>query len=343
METIQKAATGEMIDLRQQDDASFMAEVAPALDELEEIRKIKLKSYDWRLKVGMVAGGILTPICGWADWLLLTIQRGSDDSAAGLTVAMLGALYWWVTQPKRDYAKAYKVEVMPRIAKLLGNLRYIVDGKILMAEMILSKIVPDHHRYTSEDYFEGVYKGVQVKLSEINFEVRRRSNKRTYYVSVFKGLAILIAHPRPKFLGHTILRRDSSKVSKWFMEKGSKLEHANLVDPEFEKMFDVFTSDQVEARYLIDPAMIETLKELAAAFESGIVMAAYYGAKTLILIPSKKNHFEPQGIRIAATDPGSVQNMKHDLEQVLNLIDRLEMYEIGNRRAAAISQSSAAG
>lgn len=73
METIPQAATGEMIDLRQQDDATFMAEVAPALDELEEIRKVKLRAYDWRLKVGMVVGGILTPICGWADWLLLTI------------------------------------------------------------------------------------------------------------------------------------------------------------------------------------------------------------------------------------------------------------------------------
>jgi len=47
----------------------------------------------------------------------------------------------------------------------------------------------------------------------------------------------------------------------------------------------------------------------------------------LVLLPSQKNYFEPASIYTPATDPASIISMKQELGQVLDLVDRLEIYD----------------
>tara|TARA_B100001989_G_scaffold252619_1_gene235357 strand:+ start:7449 stop:8486 length:1038 start_codon:yes stop_codon:yes gene_type:complete len=313
-------------DVRGEEDDAFLEKSKVHLESLEEIRKRKLKTYNWRKKIAIPAAFIVTPLLGYIDYLLLFIQSSNDEGGGGLSLFALGALYWWVTQPKREYAKAFKQTILPELAKLFGDFKYILKGQIQLHEMQPSKILPRHDRYQSEDYFEGQYKGVNIKFSEIDFQQKRRNKNRTYYVSVFKGLAVLLELSGKKFYGHTIMDRDRGKISEWFKEKSSNLKRANLVDPEFEKIFDVYTNDQVEARYLIDPLMIERMKGLQAEYDGEAMTASFYDSKMLVLIQSKHNHFEPADLHIPATDPYSVLNMKKEIGEILSLIDRLELY-----------------
>lgn len=315
-----------MDNLRDIDDQVFYQSVLPRLQELEIIRQAKRKVYLMRRKIGIAAATVLTPICVALDWLLLRWQSG-DDSAAGLTFAMLGGLYWWVTQPKRQYAESYKSDILPSIARLFGDLTYNVKGKVPIEELKESKIIPAHNRYKSEDHFTGVYKGVGVTLSEIHLEKRVQSGKNTRYVTVFKGLIVLINMPREKFFGHTILLQNANRFAQWFTEKSHKLDRADLVDPEFEKAFDVYTNDQTEARYLIDPLMIENLKQMRDTYKAENFSAAYFKNQVLVMLPSNVNYFEPAHIDVQATDPQSIVSMKRELGQVLDLVDHLEIYD----------------
>lgn len=332
-----------MDDLRDIDEDGFYQSVLPRLQELELVRQAKLKVYLWRRKIGIAAATILTPPCMFLDWLLLRWQAGNDDSAAGLTVVVMGALYWWVTQPKRQYAHSYKQDILPRIARLLGDLVYQADGKIPMTALEESKIIPHHNRYSSEDYFTGTYKGIRITLSEIHLERRQRSGKRTSYVTVFKGLVVLIGMPREKFYGHTLLLENTNRLAQWFTEKNHQLDRADLVDPEFEKAFDVYTSDQVEARYLIDPVMIENLKKMRDTYDAKNFSAAYFKNQVLVLLPSHKNYFEPASIYTLATDPSSIISMKQELGQILDLIDRLEIYDAVSLYRAKITSAASVG
>lgn len=316
-----------MDNLRETDDETFYKMVLPRLEELEVVRQAKLAVYLFRRRIGIPLATIITPPCLYLDWLLLRWQAGNDDSGAGITFVVTGALYWWVTQPKRQYAEAYKKDILPGIAKLFGNLAYTLNGKIPMEELEPSKIIPSHNRYHSEDHFTGEYKGVKITLSEIHLKRRQRSGKRTTYVTVFKGLAVLIAMPREKFYGHTVLTQDVTAFGKWFQKQTSGLKHADLVDPQFEKAFDVFTDDQVEARYLIDPVMIENLKTMRDLYDAKTFSAAYYKNQVLVLLPSRRNYFEPANIKVPATDPQSIVSMKEELGHVLNLVDHLEIYD----------------
>ena len=310
------------------EDERFLEASKDTLALLEKSRLKNLKSFLFRKKIGAVAATLITPVLGYVDYWLLMLQAGSDDGLAGLSVAFLGGLYWWVTQPKRKYRDAYKEEMLPRIAKLFGDFTYKLKGDLPIERMTPSKIVPGHDRYRTEDCFYGEYKGVGIDFIEVRFQQKRRSKNRTYYVDVFKGLSILIdMKERNKFLGHTILDRNKSKLGEWFKQKSSKLKRARMVDPEFEKLFDAYTSDQVEARYLLDPVMIERFKSMYTEYEGKAMTVAYYDNKVLILIKSDYNHFEPADIHTPATDPASLLHMKHEIGEVLSIVDKLELYD----------------
>ncbi|MCB1840732.1 MAG: DUF3137 domain-containing protein, partial [Alphaproteobacteria bacterium] len=307
-------------DLRGMNDEEFLRYSRPQLEELEVIRQEKYALYKKRRTIAMPLAATLGPLLAYVDYWLLWLQSSNDDSAAGLSVAFLGGLYAWVTSPKRQYASAYKNEILPKLANLFGRFTYTPNGQIPVHLMQPSKILPAHDRYESEDHFIGKYKEVGIQFCEIDLKQRRRSNKRTYYVTIFKGLAVLLDMSKKRFYGHTILDKDRGKISEWFVSRSHGLKKANMVDPEFEKLFDAYTDDQVEARYLIDPLMIEKLKGLYEEYNGEKMVAAFYDSKMLILISSKHNHFEPADISVPATDPESVLNMKREIGQVLSII-----------------------
>lgn len=315
-----------------QTDASFLERCRPKLQELETVRLAKLKIYELRKKIAAPIAVVITPILGYIDWLLLLWQRSSDDSAAGVSVVGLGLLWGWVTSPKRQYAKAYKKDILPDIARLFGDFSYDVKGKIPMETMKPSKIIPNHTSYNSEDLFTGNYKSVDIQFSEIH--LKRKQGKNSHK-TVFKGLAVLLTQGTKRFHGHTILTRDQGKIGGWFKKATSKFTRADLVDPEFEKLFDVFTTDQVEARYLIDPRIVENLKTLYSEYSGNNMLAAFYDDHFLILIGSKVNHFEPADIKIPATDEDTLLAMRHEIEGILSIVDRLSLYDPKKARAAA--------
>lgn len=317
----------EVEDLRGMSDDEFLRHSRPQLEALEVIRQEKFKVYQKRKIIAWPAGAILGPALAYVDYWLLLLQSSNDDGAAGLSVVFMGALYAWVTQPKRQYTAAYKNEILPRLAGLFGNFRYSSGGKIPVELMRSSKILPRHDRYESEDHFIGKYKEVDIQFCEIHLEERRSSGKRTYYATVFKGLAILLTMSKKRFYGHTILDQDRGKIAEWFASRSHGLKKANMADPEFEKLFDAYTDDQVEARYIIDPIMIERLKALQEEYNGEKMVAAFYDSKMLILISSKHNHFEPANITVPATDPESILNMKKEIGEVLSIIDQLDLYD----------------
>jgi len=311
-------------------DELFLAKVRPKLKVLENTRLDKLKNFGWRKKVAIPIGAVMTPILGFIDYWLFLLQRGNDDMAIGISAIGLALLWGWVTQPKRAYAKAYKTKILPDIVGLFGQFTYDMKGKIPMEAMKPSKIIPGHSNYQSEDLFSGDYRGVGINFSEIN--LTKRKGKRT--VPVFNGLAILLTHGTRKFYAHTILTKDQSKIGEWFQKQTTDLKRANMVDLEFERLFDVYTNDQTEARYLIDPVIIESLKALYEEYNGDKMLAAFYDDQVLILIESSKNHFEPAAINVSATNERELLSMKHEIAQILSIVDRLSLYDPRKRRAS---------
>ena len=314
-------------------DEAFYAELKPALEKVEQVRHEKLASLERRKKIAWPVGAVLTLFCGRIDWFLFMFFKDSDDGFVGVTAVALGILYGWVTAPKREYIKQYKQDIMPRIAKAAAALMYNVKGSLAMETIKPSKIVPAYDKAVCEDGFTGCYKGTDINFCELKLTETQGSGKNRRTVTKFKGLVILLEMNR-KFLGHTILVRDQNSIGSWFTEKTSKMMRADLVDPAFEELFNVYTTDQVEARYLIDPVIMEKLTDMKDHYKGENITAAYFNSQMLIMVASAYNFFEPPDIYSHAIDMGAVQMLRSEVEQIVSIIDFLEMHDPKQAAAA---------
>ncbi|OLF74067.1 hypothetical protein AWH62_07970 [Maricaulis sp. W15] len=190
-------------------------------------------------------------------------------------------------------------------------------------------LLPSSTRQAFEDHYSGTQDGCEFELYEAHLEQRRRSNKRTYYVTVFRGVIIRINFPR-KVEGITVITRDQG----WFNGLqafgrsfgGNKLERIGLVDPVFEKAFEVYGNDQVLARYMLTPSFMERLLALETSLKGKNVRAAfdqYSGEGELLIAAETGNLFEIGSMSTPLTQPGRFTKIVEELGHVTGLIELL--------------------
>jgi len=267
---------------------------------------------------GVLAGALLWRQTGDAPMMLLGL-------AAGFA---LGAIIG--NRRVSRLAKRVKARLNTAIAEAL-DLRYAEKP----AEPVRYRtfrdydLLPSSDRRGFEDHFAGERQGCDFELYEAHLEQKRRSGKRTYYVTVFRGVLIRITFPR-KVEGVTVITRDQG----WFnglsalgRSIGShELERIGLVDPKFERIFEVYGDDQVLARYMLTPSFMERLLALEEALHGKHVRALFDGDSgegELLIAAETGDFFEIGTMSRPLADQSRVQALVGELTQVLGLIDLL--------------------
>lgn len=206
--------------------------------------------------------------------------------------AALAAGAAWGYAPRAKAIKETKRGINQAIAEALG-LTFADDCEPSHAFELAKtyRMVPSHDRDSFEDMWSGEVGGRSFILHEAHLEERRGSGKNRRWVTVFRGAILTIAFDR-SFHGTTLLERDKKHRKFFGGEKdyvefgGHRLDCADMVHPEFEDMFSVWTDDQVEARYLVHPRYIERLIEVERAFGGQNVRALFKGGELSIVIES---------------------------------------------------------
>ena len=90
------------------------------------------------------------------------------------------------------------------------------------------------------------------------------------------------------FKGNTVINQYSYHTA-----PPANLHRTVLEDVDFEKKFEVFTNDDVEARYLITPSLMERLKSMQVAFKTDKISAAFY--KNKLHAPIRDEDWLPWG------------------------------------------------
>ena len=103
----------------------------------------------------------------------------------------------------------------------------------------------------------------------------------------------------------------------------SKRNKVVLENPEFEKSYDVYAIDPIEARYIITPTFMERLMRFKNNLNKEIQLSFVKGV-CCIAIPYKADLFEPSLMR-NLVDITIIQSYFEDLHIVKDIVDSLQL------------------
>lgn len=258
------------------DDAAFeqlyVSIIEPTLAPMEAERKAIWATF-WRRFWLMVIPAALV--------LATVISAMAKDADPFIWIAgfvTLGGAAW-IYQPLVNFRKRCKVAVLSKLAEAL-KLTYTMEGFEPPAFDAARgfAILPYYERKTFEDMFGGHRRGCDFQLYEAHLEEERGSGKNRRWETTFRGQIIRIAFPK-KFLGTTVVNRE--RFFKW---KREGFERVGLESSEFERAFEVYGTDQVEARYLVHPAFMARLIDLEKAVSGKKVRCLFHEGDLVIVV-----------------------------------------------------------
>lgn len=233
----------------------------------------------------------------------------------GFPALVIMLLYAWV--PLNKYKNRIKNKIFSLILQEYGDdLIFSASTSFRVKNLEKFGIIPSYNSENNHDQLEGTYKGL--KLFIIESTLTERQNKQT--ITKFNGLFVKIDF-RKKFIGRTIVR------SKWNTQLNifTGLKRVELEDPEFEKYFRTYSTDQIEARYLLTVSFMVRLLELRDYFGKAAVEASFLDQELLLKIPSRVTWFEPGSIFKKADTVQIVADLKEELEILFGIIDILKL------------------
>ena len=248
----------------------YETELEQCLDELENKRiieeKASTRTRKKASKIALVMSVIVTA-------LLMKIQ--------GYPITDIGSIFQYFTstfiivflityqsacknEKTVNFQENFDTKVKKTIVSFFDkNLMLSVNEGISFEEFMESKIF-----YRTPDIFDsstmiwGKYRDVNIKINKVRAAIKRSKDSDEIFNGVF-----IVADLNKNISGETYVLPDFAQknmgwVGQMLQEHSFKGELVKLEDVNFENNFVVYSTDQIEARYILTPALIQTISDL---------------------------------------------------------------------------------
>ncbi len=288
--------------------AFYESELAPYLRRKEDARQ------DAVMHAGLViiAGAVIA----------LAVMRyglfGDGDIQIAVITGMLtiGVAAWRINRTRGDITRG----LLERVCAKLGfTYRRDLGRPDYFSEYDRLKLMPNFNRENWEDEVRGERGGVGFVFCEAHLKYKSRG-KNSSTRTVFHGQLLVIDYHKG-FLGETVVRRDAGIFNR-FGKPGADFQRVGIASPKFEKSFEAWSTDQVEARELLDPLVLERFEELDRLFDGAKLRAAFSGGQLYLAMETgdKLN----MGSMFAPLDgPARVEKILQEFDLIFDLIDIL--------------------
>lgn len=112
-----------------------------------------------------------------------------------------------------------------------------------------------------------------------------------------------------------------------YIRNHKKLENVSLEDISFDKRFNVYSKNQIEARYLLTPSFMEKLNNLQTSFGTRNIKCSFFDNKIIFAISTKKDLFEIGSLFSPLTTPKLIYKFVDELASIYDIIDYFKLAE----------------
>lgn len=248
-----------------------------------------------------------------------------------------GVILFRISDTATDYKNRFKMEV---IGALLSNVDQsltiqpnsgIAEGEFRQSQLFTT----DPDRYSTEDLISGTIGKTSIYFAEVHAEYKTetqgKNGRQEHWHDILKGI-VFVADFNKYFNGITVIRPKDfgAGIGAWFAKNIYSFGDKNIVELEneaFSKCFVTYSTDQIEARYILTPALMDRLCELnqRAAYA---ISVSFVNSNMYIAFPLAKNYFEAPLFKSllhadALSDDLSVLHFMYAIVQELDLNTRI--------------------
>jgi len=112
-----------------------------------------------------------------------------------------------------------------------------------------------------------------------------------------------------------------------FYVQKKKMQDVKLEATSFEKRFNVYTKNQVEARYLLTPAFMERLQNLETAFGTRKIKCSFFDDQIMFAIPTRKDLFELGCLYKPLSSNSDVEKFYDEITSIQQMVDHFKLTE----------------
>jgi len=224
--------------------------------------------------------------------------------------------------------KKFKQEVSDQVVVAIGSfleLKHEKNSKNLNLKPFLDlRLLPPFDISHSPYAFSGSYQGINFKKTLLTLE-KKKSDSAGYY-QIFHGLCIEIDFPQ-KFSSVITMNYDIGKLGNAFQALFTSQQRVNLVHEKFENKFEVFADDQVEARAVLTPDVMEAFSLFCEHFGKRPIVHAAFGDSKLCLTVNvtDNNILDLNTLDLPISNPAHVRHFAEQIAMIHKIIELMNL------------------
>ncbi len=288
----------------------FVKELLPLLEIGERRRKKAISKIKQHVPVMVLLLGIGIALLWWKLKIIQLIVFAIFGGGAGIAA--------YVGYVLKDVKAETKQNLVSGICSYVGlTFSERVFDPPDLAPLIDNGLLPKRYdRVSFEDQMSGNAHGADFEAVECHMEREEKSDNNKKWVTVFRGSLMVIDFHR-KFLGRTVVLRDKGFLNR---KQKSGMKRVGLVDPKFEKIFEAYGTDQVEARYLLTPDFMQQLVDLEDSVDGKNIRFAFLEGLLVVAVETP-NRFEAGSMFKPLTDQERTQKILDEIGAVYDVVD----------------------
>ncbi|MCL3779200.1 DUF3137 domain-containing protein [Prolixibacteraceae bacterium JC049] len=263
------------------------------------------------------------------------VDHPAVNIIAFIGIPSIALILFFTTFPAyKRYVNFYKTSIVSEIVRFIHpDLRYQPNGKIreyIYRDSDLFRTRYD--KYEGEDLVQGVIDKTDFECSELHTQYKTttsngKGQSKTEWHTIFRGL-FFHADFNKEFNGRTYVAPDTAEklFGKWgqkLQKIGGKADLVKLENSEFEKEFVVHSTDQIEARYILTPTMMEAILNLKKEYNCRLNVS-FIGSRVYCAFELNEDLFEPNLFR-SGVNFKDIVKMYHYFNLSISIIEELNL------------------
>ena len=231
--------------------------------------------------------------------------------------------------PTKKFTLAFKnTFVLKSLKSIFSDLMYQPEKGIAEEVIGNTGMMFMGDRYSSNDYISGRYKNIPVVQADVHIEEKHESSdsdghSTTHWVTIFRGRWMIFDFNK-KFKANIQVSQKgfgNSKLNNW----GSKIKYKKVMleDQMFNNKFKTYAHEELDAFYVLTPAMIEKIKNLTNSI-SGKLLFCFIDNKLHVGVQNNKDSFE-HGIFTKMNEEKVTNMISQDIKLITDFVDELNL------------------